>query len=147
MADSEPRVGLAWHPMDKLVVRSGFALMHVDLGLAPSQLDEYSISTTQSQASGNPTPLYQISQGPNADRLPGLTSLGRSPTQAAPRHAAELHIPTCAAATPPSPNPNLQNPYAMTWNLDVQYQLRQTYLLELTYDGTRRHRQSRDSAT
>ncbi len=33
----EPRVGLAWHPLDKLVVRSGFGMMHVDLGLAPNQ--------------------------------------------------------------------------------------------------------------
>ncbi len=73
-AEFEPRVGLAWHPMEKLVVRSGFALMHVDLGLAPSQLDEYSISTTQSQVSGNPKPLYQISQGPLPIVYPGLQS-------------------------------------------------------------------------
>ena len=69
----EPRVGLAWHALNKLVVRSGFAFSHVDLGLAPSQLDEYSISTTQSQVSGNPTPIYQISHGPNpAKRHPAV---------------------------------------------------------------------------
>ena len=72
----EPRVGLAWHPIDKLVVRSGFAFMHVDLGLAPSQLDEYNIATTQSQKAGNPTPIYQISQGPGSVAYPSLTSLG-----------------------------------------------------------------------
>ena len=44
----EPRIGIAWHPLDKLVIRSGFALMHIDLGLAPSELQEYSIATTQS---------------------------------------------------------------------------------------------------
>ena len=77
----EPRLGLAWHALDKLVVRGGFALMHTDLGLAPSQLDEYSISTTQNQVSGNPTPIYQISHGPNPIVYPGLLSNGTQPFQ------------------------------------------------------------------
>ncbi|MDP9169870.1 MAG: carboxypeptidase regulatory-like domain-containing protein, partial [Acidobacteriota bacterium] len=75
----EPRVGMAWHPMDKLVVRSGFALMHIDLGVAPSQLDEYGIASNQNQASGNPTPIYQISRGPNPIVYQGLTSQGTQP--------------------------------------------------------------------
>jgi hypothetical protein len=133
----EPRVGLAWHPMEKMVVRSGFALMHVDLGLAPSQLDEYGISTNQNQASGNPTPLYQLSRGPNPIVFPGLTSLGTQPyTGCTTGTLNGVTLPTCGGRSTTITNPNLKNPYAMTWNLAVQYQLRQNLLVELSYDGS-----------
>ena len=65
----EPRVGLAWRAGSKLVVRTGFALMHVDLGLAPNQLDEYSISTTQSQVSGQPEADLPDQPGASAHRV------------------------------------------------------------------------------
>ncbi len=134
----EPRVGLAWHPMDKLVVRSGFALMHVDLGLAPSQLDEYSIATTQSQVSGNPKPLYQISQGPNPIVYPGLQN-GVQPYQGCTTSAVagfSAPVTTCASRNTTITDPNLRPPYVMTWNMNVQYQLAQDYLLQVSYDGT-----------
>ena len=75
----EPRVGLAWHPTSKLVVRTGFAMMHIDLGLAPSELGEYSISAAQNQASGNPTPLFQLHNGPQPLTFPTLTGNGYEP--------------------------------------------------------------------
>ena len=122
----EPRIGLAWHPLEKLVVRSGFALSHIELGLAPSQLDEYSIATTQSQVSGNPTPIYQISHGPNPIVYPALQSNGTQPYQGA----------NLGSRSTTFTDKNLRNPYAMTWNLDLQYQLRANYLLQLSYDGS-----------
>src|ERR1019366_3779234 len=33
-------------------------------------------------------------------------------------------------------NPDLHNPYNMTWNLNLQYQLKDNYLVQLTYDGS-----------
>ena len=125
-ANFEPRVGLAWHPVNKLVVRSGFALSHVDLGLAPSQLDEYSISTTQSQVSGNPTPIYQISHGPNAIVYPTLLPNGTQPFLGT-NYSSRNTTMTVR---------DLHNPYTMTWNLNLQYQLTNNYLLQLTYDGS-----------
>jgi len=133
----EPRIGLAWHPKEKLVVRSGFALMHVDLGLAPSQLDEYSISSNQTQASGNPTPIYQISHGPNAVVYPGLTSQGTQAYTGCTNGTLNgVAVPTCGGRNTTITNPDLKNPYAMTWNLAVQYQLRRNLLVELSYDGS-----------
>lgn len=122
----EPRVGLAWHAMNKLVVRSGFSMNHVDLGLAPSQLDEYSISTTQSQVSGNPTPIYQISRGPNPIVYPALQANGTQPFLGTNYSSRNTTITAR----------DVHNPYTMTWNLNLQYQLAANYLLQLTYDGS-----------
>ena len=135
----EPRLGLAWHASDKLVVRSGFALMHADLGLAPSQLDEYSISATQAEASGNPTPLYQISKGPPPIVYPSLQPNGTQPylgcTQSSVAGAASP-VTTCSGRNTTITDRNLHPPYVMTWNMNVQYQLASDYLLQLSYDGT-----------
>jgi hypothetical protein len=128
----EPRIGLAWHPLNKLVVRSGFAMMHVDLGLAPSQLDDYTISTTQSQVSGNPTPLFQISKGPAPLSFAGLTAQG---TQQYTGCTGTTTV-TCSGRNTEYTNPNIKDPYALTWNLSLQYQLFANTLVELTYDGT-----------
>ena len=134
----EPRAGLAWHPLHKLVVRSGFALMHADLGLAPSQLDEYSISTTQSQASGNPAPLYQISKGPLPIVYPGLQN-GVQPFQGCTSSTVAYFsapVTTCSSRNTTLTDPNLRPPYVLTWNLNLQYQVANDYLLQLSYDGT-----------
>ncbi|HZL55435.1 MAG TPA: carboxypeptidase-like regulatory domain-containing protein [Bryobacteraceae bacterium] len=133
----EPRIGVAWHPIEKLVVRSGFALLHSDLGLAPSQLDEYSIASNQNQVSGNPTPLYQISHGPNPIVYPGLTSQGtQSYTGCTNGSLNGTTLLTCSGRSTTITNPNLKDPYSMTWNLTLQYQLFHNTLVELSYDGT-----------
>jgi hypothetical protein len=135
----DPRAGLAWKATSKLVVRSGFALMHVDLGLAPSQLDEYSISATQSQVSGNPTPIYQISKGPLPIVYPSLASNGTQPylgCTASTVAGFASPVTTCSGRNTTITNPNLRPPYVMTWNLNVQYQLAADYLLQVSYDGT-----------
>jgi hypothetical protein len=133
----EPRIGLAWHPINKLVVRTGFAMMHVDLGLAPSQLDEYSIQSNQNQVSGNPTPLYQISNGPGAIVFPGLTSQGTQPYTGCTNGSLNgTTLLTCSGRSTTVTNPNLKDPYALTWNFGLQYQLFTNTMVELTYDGT-----------
>ncbi len=128
----EPRVGLAYHPFNKLVVRSGFGMMHVDLGLAPNQTDDYTISTTQSQVSGNPTPLFQISKGPAPLTFAGLTPQG---TQQYTGCTGTTTV-TCSGRNTEWINPNLKHPYVLTWNLALQYQLFANTMVELTYDGT-----------
>jgi hypothetical protein len=128
----EPRIGLAWHPLNKLVVRTGFAMMHVDLGLAPSQLDDYTISTTQSQVSGNPTPLFQLSHGPAPLSFAGLTAQG---TQQYTGCTGTTTV-TCSGRNTEYTNPNIKDPYVLTYNIALQYQLFPNTLVELSYDGT-----------
>jgi len=135
----EPRLGIAWHPMNKLVIRAGFALMHVDLGLAPSELQEYSIAATQSEPGGNPTPLYQISHGPNPIVYPQLASNNTQPYQGCTSTTVSGisgPITTCSGRSATYINPNLHQPYVMTWSFNPQYQLRNNYLLQLDYQGS-----------
>jgi hypothetical protein len=135
----EPRIGIAWHPLDKLVIRSGFALMHVDLGLAPSELQEYSIAASLSEPGGNPTPLFQISKGPPAIVYPQLQSNGTQPYQGCTSTTVagiSGPVTTCSGRTANYINPGLHQPYVMTWSFNPQYQLRSNYLLQLDYEGS-----------
>ena len=134
----EPRAGLAWHPTNKVVVRSGFALMHIDLGLAPSELGEYSIAAAQTQPSGNPTPLFQLSHGPNtALAFPALQGNGYLPYVGCSSGTLNgVTFPTCASRSSVYINPQIHDPYSMTWSFAIQYQLFKNTLVELSYDGS-----------
>ena len=133
----EPRVGVAWHPMNKLVVRTGFALMHIDLGLAPSQLSEYSVAAAQTEASGNPTPLFQISHGPAPLTFPTLAANGTLPYVGCSTGTLNgVTFPTCGSRSATYINPGIHDPYSMTWTLALQYQLFKNTLLEFTYEGS-----------
>src|SRR5437879_9569687 len=61
----QPRIGLAWHPLDKWVFRGGFAVNTVDVKFPQSrtQFDEYQAVNDQIRASGDPWPLFLIKQG------------------------------------------------------------------------------------
>jgi hypothetical protein len=135
----EPRLGIAWHPTDKLVIRGGFALMHIDLGLAPSELQEYSIAATLSEPGGNPTPLFQVSKGPPNITYPQLLSNNTQPYQGCTSTTVSGisgPVETCSGRTATMINPNLKQPYVMTWSFNPQYQLRSNYLLQIDYQGS-----------
>jgi hypothetical protein len=138
----EPRIGFAYHPFNKLVIRSGFAMMHVDLGLADGgsnssdQLDEYTFQASQNQPSGNPTPLYQINNFPGVT-YGGLTAQGVQPYAGCSNGTLNgTTMLTCSGRTTTYDNPHLHDPYALTWNYGMQYQLFTNTMVELSYDGT-----------
>ncbi len=134
----EPRFGLAWHPSNKLVIRTGFALMHIDLGLAPSELGEYSIAAALTEPSGNPTPLFQLSHGPPTPlAFPALSGNGYLPYVGCTTGTLNgVTFPTCSGRSSTYINPNIHDPYSMTWSFAVQYQLMKNTLVELSYDGS-----------
>ena len=134
----EPRVGLAWHALNKVVIRTGFALMHIDLGLAPSELGEYSISAADNQPSGNPTPLFQLSHGPPAPlAFPALQGNGYLPYVGCSTGTLNgVTFPTCGSRSSVYINPQIHDPYSMTWTFALQYQLFKNTLVELSYDGS-----------
>ena len=125
----QPRVGVAWHPMEKWVFRSGFAANTVDIKFPSSrgQFDEFVGVNDQLRAPGDPRPLFQLSQGPSPVSFP---SNGKN----------------TAAYVNPSKNysgrnvewwdPNLRNPYVLNWNASIQRQLSQNYILEMSYQGS-----------
>lgn len=133
----EPRVGLAWHPFNKVVIRSGFALMHIDLGLAPSELGEYSIAASQSEPGGNPTPLFQLHSGPQPLVYPTLAGNGYEPYVGCTTGTLNgVTFPTCSGRSSVYINPNIHDPYSMTWSFAIQYQLFRNTMVELSYDGS-----------
>jgi len=113
--------------------------MHIDLGLAPSELQEYSIATTQTEVSGNPTPIYQISHGPNPIVYPQLQSNNTQPYQGCTTgNVTGLGAVTTCGSRPTTAwiDPNLHQPYVMTWSFNPQYQLKNNYLLQIDYEGS-----------
>ena len=76
----DPRIGLAWHPLQRVVVRTGFALTHIDMRVGFLNTDEMmSDATSISQATGNPTPLFYLDQGVPAFTYPTHRADGSVP--------------------------------------------------------------------
>ena len=123
----DPRVGLAWHPLEKLVVRGGFGFYRVDLKFPASRemYDEYVATANQEPAPGDPTPIYRISAG-NKPAAFNVAANGAAP-----------FVGTNYGARGVSWwDPNLRNPYVMNWNLSVQRELAKNYLMEVSYQGS-----------
>jgi hypothetical protein len=122
----DPRAGLAWHPIRRMVVRSGFGMNHVDLRNSQVYTDEMmSNATSISQAPGNPTPLFYIGDGVPAFTYPALRADGSVPYAGnAGGHTANLV------------EQNLHAPYTLNWNLGIETELGKDYLLTTQYTGS-----------
>jgi hypothetical protein len=121
-----PRLGLAWHPLQKWVFRGGFGFYTVDVKFPSGRdmYDEYVGTVLQQPAPGDPTPIYQISRGvtPPSPTIVNGTSpfLG---TNYSGRNVSMW-------------DPNLRNPYVMNWNMSVQHEFTRDYLIEASYQGS-----------
>jgi hypothetical protein len=123
----QPRIGLAWHPLEKWVVRGGFGINTVDIRWpnAAMQFDEYQAQVVQQQAPGDPRPLYQLSQGPTPVQYNVLQngSAAYVGTNYSSRNATWLDL-------------NLHPGYVANWNVTLEYQLTQNNLLKFYYAGS-----------
>ena len=123
----QPRIGVAWHPAQKWVFRGGFALNTVDVKFPASrgQFEEYVAEANQQRAPGDPRPIYQISRGPDPV-VYNIRPDGTSPYSGTNfgGRASEWW------------DPSLRNPYVLNWNMSVQYELTQNYLLEFSYQAS-----------
>ena len=123
----DPRLGLAWHPLEKWVFRGGFGFYRVDVKFPASrdQYDEYVATANQQAAPGDPTPIYRISAAtkPPAFNVAQNGSVPFVGTNFGSRGVSWW-------------DPNLRNPYVMNWNLSVQRDLGKNYLLDVSYQGS-----------
>jgi len=122
----DPRFGIAWHALPKLVVRSGFGKTMIDNRFTYLDTDEEVLNTfTQAQPAGNPAPLYYIQQGPGPITYPAVRADGSAPYVGVPSgHTATWY------------DPHLKNPYTMTWNFNLQYELSRNYVVSAIYSGS-----------
>jgi hypothetical protein len=122
----DPRLGLAWHPLNKMVFRGGFGVNHLDNRTADLDTDElFSLATTISQAPGNPSPLFYTNQGVPAFTYPALRADGSVPYSG----NAGGHTATIVEK-------NLKAPYNLNWNFGIERQLSQNYLITVQYMGS-----------
>jgi hypothetical protein len=122
-----PRVGLAWHPLQKWVFRGGFGFYTVDIKFPTGrdQYDEYVGTAVQESNPGDPTPIYQISRGTRPP-APVILQNGTSPFRGA----------NFGGRTVNYWDPNLRNPYVMNWNASIQHEVARDYVIEASYQGS-----------
>jgi len=126
MRNFTPRLGLAWNFRPKFVFRGSFGMFTQDLVQSLPQ-DEYTATTAVSLASTNPNPAFYLSQGP------GPIAYNIQPGNSAPYYTATANY---TGRNISYIDPNLRNPYSMTWSGGFQYEFLQNYLAELTYQGS-----------
>lgn len=122
-----PRLGLAWHPFDRWVLRGGIGMYTVDVRFPASRgnFDEYVASAVQQPPPGNPTPAFQLTNGPAP-----ITFAVRS-NQTSPFVGTNY-----GSRTAQWWDPNLRNPYTLNFNAGAQYEFKRNYLLDLSYQGS-----------
>ncbi len=123
----QPRIGVAWHPLDKWVFRGGFGINTVDIRWPNNamQFDEYQAQVVQQRLSNDPRPLFQLSQGPTPvvyNILPN-GSASYVGTNYGSRNASWL-------------DPTLHPGYVLNWNLTTEYQISANNLFKVFYQGS-----------
>ncbi|MPZ17695.1 MAG: hypothetical protein GEV06_07275 [Luteitalea sp.] len=123
----QPRVGLAWHPLERWAFRAGFGVNTVDVKfpLSRGNFDEFVAVDNQQRAPGDPRPLFRISEGPQPVDF-DVRPNGTAPFVGENFGAREVRWW----------DPELRNPYVMNWNLSVQFQAADNYLIEAMYQGS-----------
>jgi hypothetical protein len=119
-----PRLGIAWNLRPKFVFRGSFGMFTQDLVQTLPQ-DEYTAQAVVQPPSGNPFPAFYLSQGPGPV------------TYNTQGNGTALFVGTNYSSRNISYiDPNLRNPYSMTWSGGFQYEFRSNYLAELIYQGS-----------
>jgi len=122
-----PRLGLAWHPLAKWVLRGGIGMYTVDIKFPQSrgQFDEYVATANQQAPTGDPTPIYKISRGPDPVKFVTRAD-GSSPFLGTNYGSRSVEWW----------DPKLHNAYVLNFNASAQYEFAKNYLLELSYQGS-----------
>jgi hypothetical protein len=120
-----PRLGLSWNFRPKFVLRGSFGMFTVD-NMPELGTEEYVAQAVVQQPSGNPFPAFYLSQGPGSVSYPTNASTGTANfvgTNYSGRNATYI-------------DPNLRNPYTMTWSGGLQWEFHPNSLAEVVYQGS-----------
>ncbi len=127
LKDFQPRIGLAWHPLDRWVFRGGFGVNTVDIRFpnALQQFDEYQAQVVQQRPPGDPRPLFRLSDGP----APVVYNV-------LPNNTATYVGTNYGSRNIYWMDGNLRPGYVMNWNTTLEYQVSTNNLLKLIYQGS-----------
>jgi hypothetical protein len=120
-----PRLGVSWNFARKFVYRGSFSVFTQDIMPELGQ-DNYLATAQVQQPSGNPYPAFYLSQGPGPITY---TINGATDT-------ANYVGTNYSARTATYIDPNLRNPYSMTWGSGFQWEFKPSQLAELVYQGS-----------
>jgi hypothetical protein len=127
LRDFQPRIGLAYHFLDKWVFRGGLGINTIDIRFPNSlqQFDEYQAQVVQQRAPGDPRPLFQLSQGPAPVQYNTLAN------------QSALYVGSnYGSRSLYWMDGNLHPGYAMNWNSTLEYQASQNNIVKLMYQGS-----------
>ena len=123
----QPRLGFAYHPREKLVVRGGVALYTIDIRWPNTamQFDEYLAVNNEQRAANDPRVLFQLSQGP----APVTYNIQ-------PNGTASYVGTNYSARNITWLDPTLHPGYSMNWNFGAEYQISSNNLIKVFYAGS-----------
>ncbi|MGA8593783.1 MAG: carboxypeptidase regulatory-like domain-containing protein [Bryobacteraceae bacterium] len=119
-----PRIGVAWNFLPKWVFRGSFGMFTQDIVQELPQ-DEYTAQAVVQQPSGNPYPAFYLSQGP------GPITYNINPSSDTALYAGTNYSQRNVSYI----DPNLRNPYTMTWSEGFQYGFKPNWIAEIAYQG------------
>ncbi len=122
----EPRLGVAYNFDPKWVFRGSFDMFTVD-NMSELGQDEYLATAAVAQPPGNPYPAFRLSQGP------GPIDYSINPNRTANYVSVSGNF---AGRTATYLDPNLRNPYTMSWSTGFQRQLTTNAIAEVVYQGS-----------
>lgn len=122
-----PRLGMAWHPLQKWVFRGGVGMYTVDIKFPQQRgnYDEYVATSNQQSAPGDPSPVFRLSQGPAPVRF-----------NVNPNQTSAFVGTNYGSRSVEWWDPNLRNPYVLNYNGGVQYEFARDYVLDVSYQGS-----------
>lgn len=114
--DFAPRVGIAWKPFSRTVVRAGYGINY--------NLAQYGLMATQLGFQ----PPFAVSEINPAQTPTALTLQNGFPaTPASPEHITNTY----------AVGPNYQLPYVQTWNLNIQQEIKSSVVVNIGYTGSK----------
>jgi trimeric autotransporter adhesin len=119
-----PRVGIAWKPLSKMVVRAGYGI-------------NYNTSAYQSIVQNLAFQPPFATTATNVETASGELTLQNgfpAPAQPVCQTTAQQG---CQITNTYAVNPNYRLGYAQIWNLNIQQEIRPTLLLNVDYTGTK----------
>ncbi len=121
-----PRLGMAYNFLPNWVFRGSFDMFTVD-NMTELGQDEYIATAAVAQPPGNPNPAFRLSQGP------GSIKYSINPNHTANYVSVSGNF---TGRTATYLDPNLRNPYTMSWSAGFQHQLTPNAIAEVVYQGS-----------